>query len=489
MMAGSPSPASGDGTGAHDLTTGPITPGLVRFALPALGSGVLQSLNGSVNAIWIGQFLGEAALAATTNAVLVMFLLFAAVFGFGMASSILVGQHVGAKNLDGARRAIGSTVGLFLCLSVVTAAGGWFGAPALLGLLSTPAEVFPLALDYLRLMLLSMPASFLTVLVMMSLRGFGDAMTPLWFMILATVLDIALNPVFILGLGPAPELGIEGSALATIISTAISLVAMVAFIYARDLPVRLRGAELRYILPERTILGSVLAKGVPMGLQMIVLSTSALAMIGLVNRQGTMTTAAYGAVSQLWTYLQMPAMAVGAAVSAMVAQNIGAGRWDRVDRINWTGVAISSASTLALVALALLFDDRLFWLFLGSDAEAQSIAERMNLIATWTMIPFSVTMILGSTVRANGAVLGPLVIIAIAFFPIRFGFAYALEPGWGADAIWWSFPLGSIAGVLMTLGFYLHGGWRRGRLLPDPNGSARAHAGHGDGDSSYSARE
>lgn len=451
--------------GPRDLTSGPITPALVRFALPALGSGVLQSLNGSINAIWIGQFLGEAALAATTNATLVMFLLFSAVFGFGMAASILVGQNVGAKNLDGARRAIGSTVGLFLILSVTTAVGGWLGAPALLRLLSTPAEVFPLALDYLRLVLLSMPASFLTVLVMMSLRGFGDAMTPLWFMVLATLLDIALNPVFILGLGPAPRLGIEGSAVATIISTAVGLAAMITAVYVRDLPVRLRGAELRYILPERTILRAVLGKGVPMGLQMIVLSTSALAMIGLVNRQGTMTTAAYGAVSQLWTYLQMPAMSVGAAVSAMAAQNIGAGRWDRVDRINWTGVAISSTATMVLVALALMFDDRLFWLFLGSDGEAQSIAERMNLIATWTMVPFSVTMVLGSTVRANGAVLGPLIIIAIAFFPVRFGFAYALEPSWGADAIWWSFPLGSLVGVLMTLGFYLHGGWRQERML------------------------
>jgi putative MATE family efflux protein len=449
----------------QDLTSGPITPALARFALPALGSGVLQSLNGSINAIWIGQFLGEAALAATTNATLVMFLLFAAVFGFGMAASILVGQNVGAKNLDGARRAIGSAVGLFLLLSIVTAVGGWLGAPGLLRLLSTPADVFPLALGYLRLVLLSMPASFLTVLVMMSLRGFGDAMTPLWFMILATLLDIALNPVFILGLGPAPALGIEGSAVATIISTAIGLIAMIVFIYARDLPMRLRGAELRYILPERTILRTVLGKGIPMGLQMVVLSTSALAMIGLVNRQGTMTTAAYGAVSQLWTYLQMPAMAVGAAVSAMVAQNIGASRWDRVNRINWTGVGISAAATLVLVALALFFDNRLFWLFLGSDAAAQSIAERMNLIATWTMIPFSVTMVLGSTVRANGAVFGPLVILAVAFFPVRFGFAYALEPGWGADAIWWSFPLGSVAAVLMTVGFYLHGGWRRERLI------------------------
>ena len=452
--------------GARDLTAGPIAPALIAFALPALGSGVLQSLNGSINTVWIGQYLGEAALAATTNATLVMFLLFAAVFGFGMAASILVGQSVGAKDLDGARRVIGSATGLFAALSLLTVVAGWFGAPALLRVLSTPADVFALALGYLRVVLLSIPASYLTVLAMMTLRGFGDSLTPLWFAILATALDLVLNPVLILGLGPAPALGIEGSGLATVISTTVGLVAMLAFIYARDLPVRLRGGELRYLLPRGELLRTILVKGVPMGLQMIVISASALAMIGLVNRQGTITTAAYGAVSQLWTYVQMPAFAVGAAVSAMVAQNIGAGRWDRVGRITAIGVGISAAATAVLVILAFAFDDRLFRLFLPSDLAAQAIAARFNLLSTWTLVLFSISLVMGATMRANGAVLGPLVILATAMLPVRFGFAYALEPRWGADAIWWSFPLGSATALALTILYYRQGGWRAERMGP-----------------------
>ncbi|HEU4969765.1 MATE family efflux transporter [Sphingomonas sp.] len=453
----------------RDLTQGPIGSTLLLFALPTLGSSVLQSLNGSINAIWIGQILGEKALAATTNASLVMFLLFAAVFGFGMAATILVGQHMGRRDVDAARRALGTALGLFIALAAVTVTAGWIFAPDLLRLLSTPPDVFPLALAYLRVIFLFMPASYLTVLLMMGLRGTGDSMTPLYFMGLSAVLDVALNPVFILGLGPAPALGIQGSAVAAVIAGLIGVTGMVVFIYAKDLPIRLRGREWRYLVCDRALLKRIVGLGIPMGLQMIVVSTSALAMIGLVNQQGTETTAAYGAANQLWTYIQMPAMAIGAAVSAMVAQNIGADRWDRVAQITRAGVWMNILMTGVLLGVLILLDRHVLWLFLGDDADGIAIATRIHLLASWSFLLFGVSIVLSATVRANGAVIGPLVILAIAMFPVRFGFAYALEPSWGGDAIWWSFPLGSAASMLLTIGYYLHGGWRKQRLVGPPS--------------------
>jgi Na+-driven multidrug efflux pump len=168
----------------------------------------------------------------------------------------------------------------------------------------------------------------------------------------------------------------------------------------------------------------------------------------------------------------MPAMAVGAAVSAMAAQNIGAGRWDRVDRITRAGLVMNLALTGGLVALLTLLDRHVLWLFLGQDGGAIGIATRINLIAGWSFILFGVSMVLSATVRANGAVVGPLVILAIAMGPVRFGLAYALEPMLGADAIWWSFPAGSLASMLLTIAYYARGGWRRGRIAT--TGSAEA---------------
>jgi putative MATE family efflux protein len=452
----------------RDLTSGPIAPALLAFALPTLGSNVLQSLNGSINAIWVGRFLGEEALAATSNANIIMFLMFGAVFGFGMAATILVGQSWGRRDVDAARRAFGSAIGLVLVASVVVGALGWLYAPEILTALATPGEAMPLALAYLRVIFLGLPPSMLLVLLGMALRGTGDSWTPLWFTALSVALDAGLNPVFILGLGPAPRLGIAGSAVATLIANFAALLAMAAWIAWRDLPIRLKGRELRYILPTPALVRVIVGKGVPIGAQMLIISGAALAMVGVVNRYGVATSAAYGITQQIWAYVQMPALAIGAAVSAMAAQNIGAGRWDRVGQVTRAGLITNLAMTGVLVVLVVLFDRPLLRLFqLGP--EALPIASRIGLIATWSFVLFGATMVLFGVVRANGAVLGPLVILFVSMFPVRLGLALALQPALGADALWWSFPAGSAANLLMASLFYRHGGWRRGAMfVPEP---------------------
>ena len=458
----------------RDLTTGPIAPTLLAFALPTLGASMLQSLNGSINAIWVGRFLGEEALAATSNANMVIFLLTAFVFGFAMAASILVAQSFGRGDVDGARRVIGSATGAFAAASVAGSAVAWLAAPALLRLLGTPAEAAPLALDYLRVVFLAMPPALLMVSWMMALRGGGDPMTPLWFMILAVLLDGGLNPIFILGLGPAPRLGIAGAALATVIANFVGLAALLAWIYARDLPLRLRGAELRYLVPDRALLGIIVRKGLPMGLQMIVVSASALALIGLVNREGVETTAAFGVAMQLWTYLQMPALALGAAVSAMAAQNIGAGRWDRVGAITRSAIMFALLITAGLVVLLAVADRPALALFLGGDSPALPIARHIQLLATWSFLMMGVTLVLFGTVRANGAVVGPLVILFVGLVPVRLGFAVGAYPWLGADALWLSFPVSSFVNLGLAIAFYRHGGWRKGRMGPPPGPSEGA---------------
>jgi putative MATE family efflux protein len=449
----------------RDLTQGPITRTLLLFAVPTLASNVLQSLNGTINAIWVGRFLGEGALAATSNANLVMFLMFSLGFGFGMAATVLVGQSMGAGDLDGARRAIGTTMGLFALLSVVAALIGYAASPALLRALATPAEAMPLALAYLRVIFLALPALFLGVLLAMGLRGTGDAITPLFLMILGVVLDAGLNPLLILGVGPFPRMGIAGSATATLVSGYASLIAGLTYIYARDLPIRLKGRELGYLRPDWPLLKVIFGKGLPMGLQMLVFTFSALVMIGLVNRAGIDVTAAYGVAQNLWTYIQMPAMAIGAAVSTMAAQNIGAGRWDRIARITRAGIVTNLAMTGTLIAVLLIFDRPVLELFVGADSPAVDIARRIQLIGSWSFLPFGVTLVLFSTVRANGAVYPPLLILCASVLVGRIGFAAGLAPLYGIDMLWWSFSISSTISLGLAILYYRYGKWREGRLL------------------------
>ncbi|WP_174274029.1 MATE family efflux transporter [Sphingomonas bacterium] len=453
---------------ARDLTRGPITRTLLLFALPTLGANVLQSLNGSINTIWVGRFLGESAIAATSNANLVMFLMFSLAFGFGVAATVIIGQNMGAHNVIGARRTLGTAFGLFTILSVAIALAGWVAAPGLLRLLGTPPAASGLALAYLRVIFLALPPMFLGVLLSMALRGTGDSMTPLRFMILSVVLDAGLNPLLIGGLGPFPQMGIAGAATATLVANYAVLIGTLAYIYARDLPIRLRGEELAFLRPDPALLKVILFKGFPMGLQMLVITLSGILMIGFVNREGVDTTAAYGIAQQLWAYLQMPAMAIGVAVSTMTAQNIGAGKWDRVDRIARSGALTNIALTGAGVALLLLFDRQAFALFVGWNSPVIPIARHIQLLASWSFIVFGITFVLFSTVRANGAVMMPLLILAFGTVALRVGFVLVFQPRVGSDALWLTFPISSTLTALLAWLYYRYGGWRKAGLMAAP---------------------
>ena len=445
-----------------DLTQGPILQTLVVFALPALISNILQTMGGSVNAIWVAQLLGKTAVAATANANMIMFLMFGTVFGFGMATTIKIGQHFGARDLDGARRYFGAGIGFCTGLAAFIALLGWWFADPVLRIMATPAEAHEQALVYLRITFLAMPFLSLSMIVSTGLRGAGDATTPMASMILTVIVGIVLNPILIAGFGRISGMGIGGSALAGALASLAGAVLMIATIYWRDLPLRLRGKELLYLIPRREELSFMVLKGVPMGAQTLLSSAAGLVMVGLVNREGMEATAAYGASMQLWNYIQMPAFAISTAVSAMVAQNVGARRHDRVDTITWAGIGTVTVVTGTLTALILLFDRPILALFLGeSSGSTMDLGEHIQLISTWSFLLIGPMMVLFSTMRAYGAVMGPLLIMFIALYPGRIGFYHLLYPTLGADAVWWSYPAGSIIAVGLSVLFYRYGSWRK----------------------------
>ncbi|MBC6981106.1 MATE family efflux transporter [Caulobacter sp. 17J80-11] len=450
-----------------NLVEGPIGRTLALFALPVLGANVLQSLNGSVNAIWIGNLLGEAALTATSNANLVLFLMLGTVFGVSMAATILIGQAWGRRDLDLAKCVVGTGASFFVIASAALALAGWLLTPAILHMLGTPPAAFDFAVSYLRVIFLAVPVMNAFAFAMAALRGAGDARTPFYFMAMSVGLDIALNPMLIRGLGPFPELGIAGAAASTLLAQAVSLTALLVLLYARRHPLLPGPGEFGHFKPRPDLLRAIVVKGVPMGLQMIVISLAALVMMGLVNAFGVATAAAYGVAAQLWTYVQMPALAIGAAVSSMAAQNVGAGRWDRVERIARIGVLFNIVLTGALVALLYVADRYALRLFLPSDSEAVDIAVHINSVASWSFVLFGITIVLFGVVRATGAVTPPLVILCISLLVVRVPFAWALRDTLGPDAVWWSFPLGAVVSTTLAMLYYRFGKWRQARMAPE----------------------
>lgn len=452
-----------------DLTTGPIGRNLLLFSLPILAGNIAQSLNGSVNAVWVGRFLGEAALTATANANNIMFFLIGSVFGIGMAATILIGQAMGGRDIAQARRVMGTSATFFIGLSVVIAVAGWFLSHPLLAAMGTPAASLPLAEAYLKVIFLAMPTLYAFAFLSSALRGVGDARTPFRFLLVSVALDIVLNPLLIFGLGPLPALGIAGAAWATLVAQTLSLAGLLLYMRHKRHVLWLGRKDMALFKVDLPILKALVIKGVPMGLQMVLISLSMIMLMTMVNQYGTDTAAAYGASLQLWTYVQMPAMAIGAACSSMAAQNVGAKLWGRVRATARQGVLFNFLMTGVLIAPLILLDRFTLALFLPQGSAALEAARHLNHIAVWSFLFFGVSFVISGVVRSTGAVLAPLLILAASLWGVRVPFAELLQPYWGADAIWWSFPASSLVSMLLSLAYYRWGGWRKARMMSEPS--------------------
>ncbi len=455
----------------RDLTEGPIFKTLIMFSLPLLGSNALQSLNLTANQFWVSHLLGVTAISAIGNANVIGMLAQGAIFGATMAANIMIAQSVGAGDLKMVKRVMGTAISFFFVLSFLLAFLGGIFAPHILGAMHTPPQAKAEAIIYLRIVFSAMPFMYFFMFIQMAQRGAGDSRTPFYFMLVAVGLDIVLNPLLIAGIGPFPKLGIAGSATSTLIGQSVSLVALLIHLYRKRSVLMLRPHELHMLIPNWTILRPLLVRGLPMSLQMFVMSAAAATMLTFVNSFGTVVSASYAGAQQVWNYIQMPGMAVGASISSMAGQNVGAGKWDRVSRIAGVGLLLSVAVTGTAAIIIYALGPLPLYIFLppfgpdGHPSPTIPIALEINRTVLWAFVIFNATFALTGIVRSTGAVWPPLLILVFSMFLIRIPFAWFLLPHIGKEAIWWSFPLGTLTSSVLSALYYKFGGWRKVRII------------------------
>jgi putative MATE family efflux protein len=463
----------GGGHPRRDLTEGPIAKTLILFSLPLLGSNALQSLNLTANQFWVSHLLGVTAIAAIGNANVIGFLAQGAIFGATMAANIMIAQSVGAGDFQLVKRVMGTAISFFFLLSALLAVLGWNFAPHVLGAMRTPPAARADAIIYLRIVFSAMPFMYFFMFLQMAQRGAGDSRTPFYFMALAVVLDIILNPLLIAGVGPFPKLGIAGSATSTLIGQSVSLLLLLVYLYRKHSVIMLRPHELGLLKPDWDLLRPLLLRGLPMSLQMFIMSGASMVMIGFVNGFGAVTAAAYVGAQQVWNYIQMPGMAVGASISSMAGQNVGAGKWDRVSRIAGIGILLSVGVTGTAATLIYLLGPIPLYPFLPFGSPTIPIALHIDRTVLWAFVIFNATFALTGIVRSTGAVWPPLIILIVSMWLIRVPFAHFmmpvfdhyLHPHHPEDAIWWSFPLGTITSSVLSVLYFRYGGWRKVRMI------------------------
>ncbi|WP_325342381.1 MATE family efflux transporter [Xylophilus sp.] len=424
-----------------------------------LGANLLQSLSGTVNNIYLGQMLGVHALAAVSSFFPVMFFFIAFTIGLGAGASVLIGQAWGAGEVERARAVVGTTltVGVLGGLAVALF-GGLFTRP-LLAALGTPADILPDATAYARIILVAMPGVFVFLLSTAMLRGVGDTVSPLLTLLISTVLGLLLTPALIRGWGGLPQPGVSSAAWATVVSFVVATAWLAWFLRRRRSPLAPNAALARHLRIDAALLAKVLRVGLPTGIQMIVVALAELAVLALVNRHGSQATAAYGAVNQVWGYVQFPAISISIAASILGAQAIGAGRLDRLGAIVRAGLGINLALTGSLVVLGYLFSRPLMGLFITS-APVVDMAQGLLHVGLWCCVVFGMAGIFSGIMRASGTVLVPTAVSVGCIALVELPVAWLLDRHWGLAGIWASYPAAFCAMLALQSAYYRFV-WRR----------------------------
>ncbi len=456
MTSSRPSPGKG--------AAPPLWRTYLGFLGPMLLANLLQSLSGTVGAIFIGQMLGVKALAAVASFFPVLFFFIAFVIGLGAGASVLIGQAWGARKPERVKAVAGTALSVVIVFGLVIAVFGGTFTEWMLGMLGTPPDILDDAVRYARIMLMATPGLLVFLLSTSMLRGVGDTVSPMLALCLSTLVNIILTPALIQGWAGLPRLGVTAGAWGTIASYAVALLWLGWRLRNRAFrggphPMAPDAALRAHLRIERGILQQVLRIGVPTGVQMIAISLSEIAVQWLVNRFGSQATAAYGAVAQIINYVQFPAISIAITASILAAQSIGAGHLERLPRIVRTGLWMNLALTGSLVLLGYLLSRPIVALFIADPAVLE-VTQTLLHSMLWSLVIFGMSGVLSGVMRASGSVLVPTAITITGILVIQVPLAWMLSAHYGLNGIWYAYPA-AFACMLAGQTLFYHRYWRK----------------------------
>lgn len=432
-----------------DLTTGHEGKSIFFFAMPMLIGSLFQQLYNTADSIIVGRFIGKEAMAAVSGANPIMFLLVAALMGVSLGFSILVSQFYGSGDLKKVKATIDTTyILLFIGSILISILGIVFGGP-MLKLMNTPESVFAQSKLYLTIIFSGILFSAGYNSVSAILRGLGDSVTPLYFLIIATILNIVLDLTFIVVL----RMGVEGVALATIMAQAVSFIISIIYLNKKHEVLKFK---IKGIVYDNKIFKDGLRLGLPSGIQQMLFSIGNMTLQFLVNSYGTSAMAAFGAGLRIENFISLPIMNLGSAVSTFVAQNIGAGENERVKKGIRESIKMTLVLAVTVIALILLFRENLIALF-NTDKDVIKIGSSYLFIIGPFFLFIGTSFVLSSAMKGAGDSMFALISSIVSLWLGRLPASYMLSKFFGTDGIWMGIPFGWTLGLIVTVIYYKKG--------------------------------
>ena len=438
----------------NDLTHGTPWKKIIRFALPLFLGNIIQQLYNTVDAAVAGHFIGSHALAAVGSNMTIMQMAVAIFFGITMGANILISQNYGAKNYNALKNIVDTFMIFVYIASLLFTVFGFLVASTIHAFLKTPLEILEYSLSYLNIMLLGMLPMFGYNAVSAALRGIGDTKTPLLLLIVASIINVVLDIVFV----TVFNMGVGGLALATVLAQTFSFIFGIIFINIKHpiVSIHFRSAKFKF-----SVLKDLLVIGLPTGIQMSFISVGMFVIQSLVNSFGYITMAGYNAAMRIEMFAILPAQNFGMAMATFMGQNVGAQKWDRV-RVGVNSALIMSLIVCTFVATTIFFlSDELLMLITKDEEVIKTGARYLKIVSPFYLIA-TYLFTMASGIRGSGATFIPMLIAAVGQVFLRIPLAYFLVSILKTpDGIWIAVPISWISGSILTHIYYKSGKWKK----------------------------
>ena len=403
---------------AKDMTIGSPWKRIMEFSVPMLLGNIAQQLYNTADSVIVGHYVGDNALAAVGSASPILNLLLALFVGISTGAGIVVSQSFGARDREGLSRGIGNCISLTFVATIFIMVVGPLITRPMLNLLDTPASILEWCADYLNIYFFGIIGFFFYNMLSGILRGLGDSVSALGFLLLAAALNVVLDLTFVAGFG----MGVPGVALATVIAQAISAVFCFIKLMRMGEHFDLNRSTVRL---NKDVAMRIIRIGIPSGVTQAIMSMSMMVVQSLTNSMGEMVIAANVIIMRVDGFAMMPNFSFGQAMSVYTGQNVGAGKWDRVQKGVIQGSLIAQAFSVVIVAVILTLNTTLFGFFTNTQ-ELIDLAGRMMNIMAVGYIAVSITQVLGGVMRGCGNTVTPMWISIFSTIALRIPVAYVL---------------------------------------------------------------
>ncbi len=445
----------------EEIVEGNIYKAIFMMGWPIALSLLLQNSYGLVDMFWVGR-LGANAVAAVSLVGLTFFIVFAAAQLFGSGIISIVSRAFGEKNFKKVSYSAKQGIIITGFAGILMSAFFFTLSKEIVSFIGAKGKVVPLAQGYLIWIAPGIIFQLLSFDINFSMRGTGDTIRPMIIMIIATIVNIVLDPILIFGIGPFPKMGVKGAALATVIAQIVSVLYAIYVASSQKFELKVNWKE--PIKIDFNVIKTILAIGIPFGFQFVMMSVRALILMKFVSKFSMAAVASVGIVMRIIQISNLPIISIGIATTTLVGQNIGANKRNRVLESSVKAIFLNFIITSAFVLFFEIFAKPILGIFINDKTVISMGIPLMRITAGFLFFQ-GLTIILTSVFRGSGYSLPPLISPVIAVIALFF-LALSLPPLFKEKiyGIWYAMSLSMVLESIVNFIFYFNKRWLKQKV-------------------------